>query len=223
MTALASDLCTAADVASDGGFVADDRTQRAVSAASQAIADYCSRVFEKSSAIVEYPESAGRPILVLKRPPIASVTSITENGATVSSSDYESLGDNANAGFVLRKAGVWAHTNRRDPNAVSDQVAGRYGQSDLIVATYVGGYVTPGQNTLDAVTYPTVTLPIPVQEAAISTACAFLRMKGIDANVKSEAIGDWSISYFDNRINDVNAIPPFARALLAPYKMGWSL
>jgi len=221
VAANAIDLCLAADAAADLGVASDDRVQRAVTAASKAIADYCCRAFEKSAAVVEYPASNGRALLSLKRPPIASITSITEQGATVAASDYECVGDNVEAGLVQRKYSSWMNTNRLDRRSVSDTVEGSRGQTDLIVATYAGGYVTPGQNALDAITYPTVTLPPPVQEAAISTACAFLRMKGIDPNVKSEAIGDWSVSYFDNRVTDLNAIPPFARAMLAPYKLGW--
>jgi hypothetical protein len=219
----AYDLALASDVAADFGGTADDRTQRALSAASKAIASWCIRTFEKSSAIVEYPASTGRALLSLKRPPIASIASITENGTVVASGDYESTGDNVNAGLVLHKYRGWYRTDRLDPYAVSATRSLNAGQSDLIVVTYAGGYVTPGQNALDAVTYPTVDLPEDVQEAAIFTACAFLRLKGTDPNVKSEAIGDWSISFFDAKTADGNAVPAYARALLAPYKLGWAL
>jgi hypothetical protein len=131
--------------------------------------------------------------------------------------------DNVNAGLVLHKYRGWYRTDRLDPYAVSATRSLNAGQSDLIVVTYAGGYVTPGQNALDAVTYPTVDLPEDVQEAAIFTACAFLRLKGTDPNVKSEAIGDWSISFFDAKTADGNAVPAYARALLAPYKLGWAL
>jgi len=218
----AYDLCLASDVASDLGVSSDDRVQRAVSAASQAIANHCARTFERASGLVEYPESSGRPFLILKRAPIVSITSIVEANGTVDSSNYESVGANADTGLVLRKNGVWCSTQRADSFAVSDQIAGSYGQSDKIVATYTGGFVTPGQNALDSVTYPSVTLPYVVQEAAIQTACGLLRLRGVDPNVKSEAIGDWSISFFDSKTAE-QVIPAYARALLAPYKMSWTV
>lgn len=220
LTPQSYDLCLATDVAADLGVTADDRAQRAVSAASSAIASYCARAFERVAGLVEYPESTGRPILILKRPPIVAIASIVECGGTVDSSNYESVGPNAEAGLVLRKNAVWSSTERADRLAVSDQVAGSYGQSDRIVATYTGGYVTSGQNALDAITYPTVTLPESVREAAIQTACTLLRLRGVDPNVQSEAIGDWSISFFDSKTAE-QIIPAYARALLAPYKLGW--
>jgi hypothetical protein len=221
MAANAKDLCLSSEVADDLGIAATDRVQRAVTAASQAIASFCGRVFERDDEIEEYPESAGRPLLILKRPPIVSITSITEGGTTVDATTYESTGPNADAGLVLRKSGAWASTQRLDGAAVSDQVAESHGQSDRIVATYDGGYVTPGQNALDAVSFPTVTLPAVVREAAIQTACALLRLKGADPNVKSEAIGDWSVSYFDAKTTE-SVIPPYAKALLAPYRLAWT-
>lgn len=216
------DLCLAADVAADLGVVSDDRVQRAVSAASRAIADYCVRTFEKSSAVVEYPNSSGRPLLSLRRPPIVSITSITEQGATVAASDYESVGDNVDAGLVLRKFCNWMSTKRIDRTSVSDIAEGSYGQTNLIAVTYAGGYVTPGQNALDSITYPTVTLPDVVREAAMQTSIGILRLRGVDPNVQSEAIGDWSISFFDSKTEE-QVIPAYARALLAPYKLGWAL
>lgn len=223
MTAKASDLCLASDVAADLGVTSDARVQRAVSAASSAIAHWCGRVFEKATGIVEYPAGFERPLLILDRPPILSITSITEYGNTTAAADYESVGLNAEAGLVLHKTRGWLNTQRLDRRAVSETLAGANGQSDQIVVTYDGGYVTPGQNLLDSVTYPTVTLPDDVVEAAIFTACSFYRAKGIDPNVAAESIGDWSITYFSSRTAIENAIPPVARGLLARYRRGWAL
>lgn len=219
LPAQAFDLCLSADVAADLGVTADDRVQRAVSAASRAIADYCARTFEKNAAIVEYPDSTGRPLLVLKRPPVASIASITEWGSTVDSAAYECVGPNADAGLVNRLSGSWSSTERPDPFAVTDQVLGSYGQSNRIVVTYSGGFVTSGQNALDSATYPTVTLPDPVREAAVQTAVALLKLRGVDPSVSLEAIGDWQIRYYERKAGEM--IPPFAQALLAPYKLGW--
>lgn len=216
----ASDLCLVSEVADDLGVSTSDRLQRIVSAASEAIAAYCSRTFERGT-VTDYPASSGRPLLILSRPPIATISEITEGDETVDPDAYEAIGQNAAAGLVLHKSGVWGSTQRLDGAAVSDTVADSQGQSDKIAATYVGGYVTPGQNALDSVTYPTVTLPDAVREAAIQTATAIVKLKGSDPNVKSESIGDWSISFFDAK-NEVQVIPAYARALLAPYRLGFS-
>lgn len=218
MAAKATDLCLASEVAADLGIASDSRVERAVNAAGEMIASYCGRTFERGT-VTEYPESAGRPYLMLARPPIISITSITERGGVVTSTDYECLGKNADAGLVLRLSGRWTHTKRLDLHAVSETVEGSYGQSDVLAAVYVGGFVTPGQNYLDSVTYPTVTLPEVVREAAIQTAGNLLKLRGTDPNIKSESIGDWSVSFFDAKTSE-QLIPAYARALLAPYRLG---
>lgn len=217
------DLCLATDVAADLGVPSDARVERAVSAASRAIARWCGRTFELAEDIVEYPPGFGRPLLTLERPPIVSIDSISEQGAEVDVGDYESAGVNAEAGLVLHKSRGWLNTQRLEPRSISETYAGAHGQSDLIVVTYTGGYVTPGQNLLDPGTYPTVTLPEDVIDAAAMTACAWYRSKGLDPNIASESIGDWSISYFDSRTDEGNAVPAPARGLLAPYRRGWAL
>lgn len=212
MAANAIDLTTAAIVADALGLASSSAVERAVTAASRAIASYCGRTFEKGAAIVEYPEGYGRPLLLLDRAPVVSIASITELGATVAAADYECVGKNAAAGLVYRLRGVWMRTGRSE-GLVTEGSFAYQGSTEGIVATYTAGWVTPGQFALD----PQLTLNLPedVQEAALLAAVAFYRRRGVDPSLASEAIGDWSASY---RATDPQApVPPAAMDLLAPY------
>lgn len=212
----AIDLCLAATVAGDLGVAADATVDRVVTAASSIIAGYCGRTFEKGTALVEYPAGYGRPLLILDRPPIIGITSIYEGGELVAAADYETVGKLAEAGMVYRKNGTWMLT-ARDDGRITEHLEFQ-GSSDGIVATYDGGYVTPGQKAANGAL--TVTLPESVQEAAILTAVALYRRRGVDPNIASEAIGDWSVSYRGpNTLIGVGdgAVPDVARSLLVPY------
>src|SRR6476659_3002864 len=100
MAASAIDLTTSGALAADLGIAADATTQRAVTAASRAIASHCCRTLERAAGVVEYPPGFGRPYLVLARPPIISIVSIVEFGATVEAADYECVDENVEAGLV---------------------------------------------------------------------------------------------------------------------------
>lgn len=214
MPANALDLCLAATVAGDLGIASDATVERVVTAASRAIASHCGRTFEKAAGIVEYPPSYDRTLLVLQRAPIVAITSIYEAGQLVDAADYESLGDHAAAGMVHRKTGRWMRTARDTGNlrpAWTDHAG--LGGTDGVKVTYDAGWVTPGQNSLDAVTYPTVTLPEDLQEAAVLAATAFYRRLGRDPNIASESIGDYSVSFRDS----ASRLPADVIALLGAY------
>jgi hypothetical protein len=214
VAANAIDLTTAATVAADLGVASSARIEALVTAASRAIARHCNRTFEKNAEITEYPASYGRPLLWLSRTPINSVASIEVFGAELEAAEFEVY--DAEAGLVYRKNGqVWPKTVRSNGriSLTDDQFIGEAGD-DGVTVVYSGGWVTPGQVVLSLLT--PATLPEDVQEAAIITACALYKARGRDTDVSSEAIGDWSVSYFD-RAESTSAIPPAAKALLAPY------
>lgn len=217
MAASAIDLTTAAVVAGDLGVASDATVDRLVTAASQIIASYCGRKFEKAT-VTEYPASYGRPKLLLERAPVVGITSITELGSVVDAGDYECLGRNAQAGIIYRKNGVWALTARVGGRVTEtlDEHEGESGDNGITVV-YEAGYVTPGQKALDATL--TVTLPEDVQEAAVMTAVQLYRSRGLDRNIASESLGDWSVSYAGTNavIGRGGPIPEVAQALLAPY------
>lgn len=214
MPASEIDLCTAADVAEDLGIDSSATVQRVVTAASRAIAAFCGRTFQRGTDIVEYPASYPRRFLLLDRAPIVSITSITEHGSTVDAADYQCIGKNAEAGIVYRVNGFWLSTELYEQR-VTRQVTGSEGRSGDtgITVTYTAGYVTPGQAALDAAL--TVTLPEDLQEAAIQTAVSMYRARGVDQNIASESIGDWSVSYFAEKARAGSVIPGSAQSLLA--------
>lgn len=213
MAANAIDLCLAADVAADLGVASDATVQRVVTAASRAIAVECGRSFEKATGIVEYPPSWAGPLLRVRRAPVLQVVSIYYGTTLVDPTVYECAGINADAGLILRLDGCPWLSTRIYGGRITDTAIAAEGRTDAngVKVTYDGGWVTPGQGG-------TVTLPEDIQEAAIQTAVALYRARGVDAAVQSESIGDWSVTYFD-RAREV--IPPAAQALLAPYVMRW--
>lgn len=129
----------------------DDQLTRLINAASDAIARYCSRTFQRSTAIVEKSAGYGLHKLRLKRTPINELISVTFDGEAVDSTEYE-IGD-AEAGLVNNEGGwVWtAHM----PRAISDGALS--GTEELLYEiTYDGGWVTPNQSKLMSGT-PTLT------------------------------------------------------------------
>ena len=217
MAANAIDLCLATTVAADLGVASDATVQRVVTAASRAIAVWCGRTFERASGIVEPVKGYGRPYLLVARPPVVSIDSITIGGATVPASEYEVNGTETDAGMILRIHSNWP-SYAYGPFSATLKPREEIASSDDIVVTYDGGFVTPGQNSVDPATYPAVTLPEDVQEAAILTACSLYRARGQDQFVASESLGDYSVSYFAAKAEQMG-LPPLAQAFLAPYRL----
>lgn len=211
MPASAIDLCLASTVAGDLGVADDAQVQRAVTAASRAVARYCGRPFERAT-VTEYPAGYGRPLLLLDRAPIISIASVTEGGTAVDAAGFESLGAMADSGLVLRRGGVWMDTGAY-MGRITYGPADNVGRSDGIAVTYTAGYVTPGQKALNAALV--VTLPEDVQEAAVLVAAGMLRRRAIDPNVASEGLGDWSVSY---RAALPSLVLPEVESVLAPYR-----
>lgn len=211
MPANAVDLCLSATVASDLGVADDARLQRAVTAASRAVARYCGRPFARAT-ITEHPAGYGRPLLLLERAPIISIESIHEAGALVPASEYESLGELANGGLVLRRSGFWLDTGIRGGRITASPDV-NVGRSDGIVVVYTAGYVTPGQKALDDSL--SVTLPEDVQEAAALVASGLYRRQAVDPTVASEGLGDWNVSY---RAALPTLVLPEVESILAPYR-----
>lgn len=221
MAQKAHDLCSTADVAADLGVASSATVERVVSAVSRVIANHCGRVFERAT-VTEYPRSPGRPRLLLSRPPIVSITSITEFGSELDAADYEVECSDAakDQGLLLRLNRSWRPVVRTGGliTDIPDTYAGR--SDDLgITAVYTGGFITPGQVALDVVTYPATTLPEDIQEAAIQAAVQLYRQRGSDPNVASESLGDWSVTYAgtNTAIGRGGALPEKVQAMLAPY------
>lgn len=217
MAANAADLVLAATVASDFGLTNDAKLERCVTAASKHIARHCDRVFEKAAAIVEYPASYDSRFLVVDRFPILSIASIYEGDTLVTATDYEAQGVYANAGMILRKgAGRWMRTAQDDGEITRAfrTHAGETGSYGVKV-TYAAGYATPGQNSLEPLVYPAVTLPEDLQMAAALMAAGLHRRLSINPNIAAQALGDWSVTY---RASLQMLITPDVAAMIDPYR-----
>lgn len=208
----AVDLCLAADVAADLGVASDATVQRCVTVASRAVAAFCGRAFERAT-LTEYPVCYAHPLLLLERSPIVSIASITERGGLLSASSYALDPRYAEAGMVLRKGANWPAVVRTG-GFTSETVTHHLPDPETLTVVYVAGYVTPGQKALGEVL--PVDLPEDVQEATILEACALYRGRGRDADVASEALGDWSASYRERKPGQQLASER-AAALLAPH------
>jgi hypothetical protein len=152
-----TDLCLAATVAADLGVPADASVERCVSSASRAIARLCGRAFERAT-VTEYPASYGRPFLLLERPPLVAIVSVTEAGELLDPARYTIAGDLADGGLVYRLEDAWPDTARVG-GLVTTTVELRQGSPAALAVTYTGGYVTPGQVALDVTVGPVTRCP----------------------------------------------------------------
>jgi hypothetical protein len=186
-----ADLCLASVVASELGTPITPAIERAVTAASKAISRHCGRVLERGFGLVEHPVGAGRPYLMLSRPPI-SVTRIEAGGEVVPASEYLCDEPLAEVGMVFRRGG-WSGGER---------------------VTYDGGYVTPGEVAINPALSATV--PEDLEYATVLLAASFVRRARADDNVAAESLGDWSVTY---RAAGGLMIGSDVAALLSPFRV----
>jgi hypothetical protein len=199
-----SDLTTTAILTSElGGSVDATALARILGSASDACRSYLGRgAIHYNAAIVEKHAGKQRLRLVLERPPVASIGSISIDGSAVDSDQYEI--EDADAGLIYRRDG-WLFTGLLRDGIVGDALPGS--EQKLITVTYAGGWVTPNQAG-------TRSLPFDIEEACIITAVSMYRNRGSNWHVASESLGDASVSYRPA----VAALPDAARALLDPYR-----
>jgi hypothetical protein len=192
-----------------GTVAAEDRThiERLCKSASSFVERYCHRVFSYDAAIVEYQAGYGTAHLVLERTPVKSITSITVNGSTLSSSDYSIA--SADAGLIWASGG-WPWTALIRGGDIAGDGAPDSEEKSIVV-TYKGGYVCPGQVTAGP---PALTrdLPDEIEDAVIQLVVARFAGRGVDPRVQSEKTLSSSVSYFDREI------PAMVASLLAPYR-----
>lgn len=146
---------------------------------------------------------AGEYELFLTRRPLASVSSLTEDGvALASGTDFQ----------INKQTGVLERLN-------GDEITAW--RADKIVATYIAGYILPE----DAGTRD---LPYEIEEAAIHTIAARmadLNPASIDPEVKSETLVDvYSATYAvggtsARTFGDAGSLPHRAAALLAAHRI----
>lgn len=102
----------------------DDQYRYVLAQATEMAERYCNRALRRKTVVETH--DGDREALVLREPPILSVTTVVENGVTLSASDYTL---NSSAGLLFRGSSI---SSRK-------WYAGR----QSVVVTYVAGYTNP--------------------------------------------------------------------------------
>lgn len=163
-----------------------------IASASAAISSWCGRVFAQETVREVFRPEGCLSSLTLARCPVTNIASVVEDGTTLASTDYEL---DAASGILWRLS-----SDERAP-----------WRARKITVQYTAGFLLPEQ--------PNRTLPHDVQRACILMVAAQYLAKGRDPLLRSESAQDvGSASYLDPRAG-MEAMPPQAAALLAPYRL----
>ncbi len=163
----------------------DDLLEHMVHEASDTIVKFTGREFKKETLVETLP-GFGRPRLLLTRTPIVSISQISFNGSTVSSTLY--VIEDADAGVVFKETG-WFNTEQVGLVLTTRRVPGT-AKRDYSV-TYIGGYVLPSFSSTE-----TRTLPYGLERATVETVKTWIKERSRDPTIKSEKIGDfWAATY----------------------------
>ncbi len=185
--------------------------ERLINAASEAIERFCQRHFERDTAIVEDLKGFGDERLVIRQPPLNTITSIetrdyvTGTLAAIDSTEFEV--EDSEGGLIFRRAG-WAHVARRRPDIAQDKLPGS--EERYIRVTYDGGFDLPKTGSPPA---GGTALPADLEQAAIDMAVALFRRRGQDAGVVSERLLSGAQTFADER----RALLPAVQQLLEPH------
>lgn len=163
--------------------------------ASDAIAQYCNRVFAietveetfrlgHTSHPLSFRRNHGTSELILKRYPVITITSVTENATLLDATMYET---NPSEGTLRRLC--------------SDQPS--YWHSGKTVVVYSSGYELP------------TGLPGGIERAAIMTVKHYFDTADRDLNVRSERVDGAGTTEFVDA--DASGLPADVQGLLAPH------
>lgn len=175
-----------------------------INEATAAISNFCGRTFHREAGIVEKVAGFGSEFLLLSKTPVESISAISFDGVTVSSSDYSI--HSAGAGMIYNANG-WNDTGGHSGNLSKTPVGGS--RAKLYSVTYTGGYVMPGNSGR--------TLPYDIERACIEMVKSLVFGRR-DSSVKSESVdGVYSVTYADDN-RDGSSLPSNIAAMLSPYK-----
>lgn len=166
-----------------------------ITQASQAAATYCNRVFAQETLLDYFRLDCGADKLLLSRIPVASITTVVEDGVTLTAADYEL---EASTGFLWRLDGA---DNRSCWAAAK------------IVVTFIAGYEL------------LATLPPDIERAAIILVKQAYFAKQRDPLVKGETVEIPGVEtrrsdfWVGSVPGDNGGIPLEAQALLDPYRI----
>ncbi len=181
----------------------DLQLRRFIDQASSFIPSYTNRVFCKET-VIETLGANGDAILILERTPIVSISAISFDGTTISSTTFSI--EDADAGFLFRDVG-WQDTQiwRSD---ITLRPTHRFRKKWSV--SYTAGYVCHGSTQGDQ------NLPADIERAATDLVKSWYLSREQDSNVKRERTGDASETRFDNK--ESAGLPPGVMRLLAPYR-----
>lgn len=196
----------------------DTRIEGWIEDVSALIASWLGRVLHRGSAIVEAHEGDDTNTILVKRPPLVAVGSVTYLGAAIAAENYEVQDADAGAIFFL--------------NGLADTSTGFWGASFGAVpgsrrrsysVTYAGGWITPGQAAVGGTfAGQTVTLPRALQRACLEQVCELYNRDGDPRTAASEGLLSYNVSYRndpDEDDADGGGLLKAVRAKIAGYRL----
>jgi uncharacterized phiE125 gp8 family phage protein len=163
-----------------------------IAAASAAIGSWCGRVFARETVRQVWRPEREIECLMLARVPVASITSVVEDGITLDAAAYEL---DPEGGFLWRLSS-------------DERIAWR---ARKITITYAAGYLLPGQNGRN--------LPTDIERACILLVAAHYNGRGRDERLRSDgAQGIGQVSYFEPSTGKPRLASADAEALLQPHQ-----
>lgn len=179
-----------------GNTAQDSRITRLIDHASSMISEFCNRLFGVQT-VDETLSWNERSRLVLSVAPIVSVASVSFDGEELDPTEYEI--DDKGAGFVFLRSGagfgrLLVSNEVRVPGITRD-ARGEEGRK-LWTVRYTGGWWLPSMSET-----PTVEplMPSDLEAAAIDLVrTMYARRKNWSADIASERLGDWNVSYRDS-------------------------
>jgi len=169
------------------GGTEDDELYRVLDQASAFIVKYTGRKFARET-VTELLEGTNSPILLLERTPIVTITTITDNGTAIGSTEY--FIEDADVGTLFRQVG-WRKDKFYHPNTI-DLFPTSWAKHNWSV-TYCGGFVLPEQSSTDG---DDPNLPADLTRICLDLARFHYLNKDADLTVRLERTGDAWITRF---------------------------
>ena len=192
-TALTTLAAVKADLGAAATGVADAALESLIGEAASAVAGFCHRVLARETVSETFRRTGRRQpeALTLARCPVASVATVTEDGAALATDEWELDAEN---GFLYRLA--------------DDERA--WWSGTKIVVAYAGGWLLPGD--------PSADLPEAISRACLITVATWFQARGRDGMLRSEsAEGISANSWLDPRAEN-GGLPFQAAALLKHFE-----
>lgn len=197
-------------------FSKDEYLKAVINEASDIMANETGRTFVKQTYL-ETLSGNNRPVLMLRKFPVISVSKVVYCGTTLASSSYNI--QDASVGFLYKRTG-WIDTPILSGGWSATQVGVeqmQVGSIEPYSVTYSAGWVAP----TTASTAITRTLPYDVEQATVTLVSASYNALGRDPMVKMERTGDSIQSLFDvpYGVKVITGLPASVYRIIEKYKV----